>query len=391
MAASDMIKGSGWRNGEIRARVVAPHGNGSFVKLGLRQAMSLNWRHRLIARGFDAITLSRADRWLAPLARGRGAILMFHHVRPARADPFQPNALLEITPDFLDRTLGLVRRLGFETIPLDEVPDRLVRRRAKPFVALTFDDGYRDNLDFALPILRRHGCPWTMFVTTDYASGTGRLWWLELEEVIRRSDRLQLELEPDGAAQDLPAGTTAEKSAAFETAYQALRAGPEERLRDVIASWCRQAGVDSDALVRRLCLGWDEIAALAREPGVTIGAHTLSHPMLAKHDNAMAAREVVESRRIIAERIGRPVRHLAYPVGDPGSAGPREFRIAQEAGFSSAVTTRPGHVFGAHAQHLTALPRVSVNGLFQSEAALQALLSGVPFLLWNRGRHLNVS
>jgi peptidoglycan/xylan/chitin deacetylase (PgdA/CDA1 family) len=374
MAASDMIKGSGWRNGEIRARVVAPHGNGSFVKLGLRQVMSLNWRHRLIARGFDAITLSRADRWLAPLARGRGAILMFHHVRPARADPFQPNALLEITPDFLDRTLGLVRRLGFETIPL---------------VALTFDDGYRDNLDFALPILRRHGCPWTMFVTTDYASGTGRLWWLELEEVIRRSDRLQLEL--DGIAQELPARTTAEKFAAFAAAYQALRAGPEERLRDVIAGWCRQAGIDSDALVRRLCLGWDEIAALAREPGVTIGAHTLSHPMLAKHDDAAAEREIVESRRIIAERIGRPVRHLAYPVGDPGSAAPREFRIAQEAGFSSAVTTRPGHVFGAHAQHPTALPRVSVNGLFQSEAALQALLSGVPFLLWNRGRHLNVN
>jgi peptidoglycan/xylan/chitin deacetylase (PgdA/CDA1 family) len=350
--------------------------------------MSLSWRHRLIARGFDAIAASRADRWLAPLARGRGAILMFHHVRPARADPFQPNALLEITPDFLDRTLALVGRLGFEVIPLDDVPDRLARPRGKPFVALTFDDGYRDNVEFALPILRRHGSPWTMFVTTEYASGTGRLWWLELEEVVRLSDRISVVV--DGARRELRAGDAAEKHAAFAAAYRELRAGPEPRLREVIAGWCREAEIDTDALVRRLCLGWDEIRALSHEPGVTIGAHTLSHPMLAKHDDATARREILESRAIIAERTGRPVRHFAYPVGDPGSAGPREFRIAQEAGFATAVTTRPGHLFASHAEHPTALPRVSVNGLYQTEAALGALLSGVPFLLWNRGRRLNV-
>lgn len=350
--------------------------------------MSLSWRHRLIRRGFDVIAATRADRWLAPLARGRGAVLMFHHVRPARTDPFQPNALLEIVPDFLDRTLGLVGRLGFEIVSLDEVPDRLARPGGRPFVALTFDDGYRDNVEFALPILRRHRAPWTMFVTTDYASGRGRLWWLELEEVIRASDRLLLV--NDGLRQELPARSAAEKHAAFAAAYLSLRAGPEERLRDVIAGWCDEAGIDSEALVRRLCLGWDEIRALAREPGVTIGAHTLTHPMLAKHEDETARREIVESGRIIAGRIGRPVRHLAYPVGDPDSAGPREFRIAQEAGYATAVTTRPGHLFAAHAGHPTALPRVSVNGLYQSEAALGALLSGVPFLLWNRGRRVNV-
>jgi peptidoglycan/xylan/chitin deacetylase (PgdA/CDA1 family) len=85
------------------------------------------------------------------------------------------------------------------------------------------------------------------------------------------------------------------------------------------------------------------------------------------------------------------VRHFAYPVGDPGSAGPREFRLALDAGFATAVTTRPGHLFAAHADHPTALPRVSVNGYFQSRAALRALLSGVPFLAWNRGRRLDVT
>ena len=85
-----------------------------------------------------------------------------------------------------------------------------------------------------------------------------------------------------------------------------------------------------------------------------------------------ARREIADSKAIVEAKLGRPVRHLAYPVGDPTSAGPREFRLAREAGFATAVTTRPGHVFPAHAQHLHALPRIS-NGLFQSEAALKSL------------------
>ena len=141
-------------------------------------------KHDVIAAGFRAIAASRADLWLGPLACGLGLILTFHHVRPARDDGFQPNRLLEITPEHLDRTLTLVREAGFEIVPLDAVPERLARGEGR-VVAPTFDDGYRDNRDHARPVLRRHGAPWTMFVTTDYADGRGRLWWLELEQAIR--------------------------------------------------------------------------------------------------------------------------------------------------------------------------------------------------------------
>jgi peptidoglycan/xylan/chitin deacetylase (PgdA/CDA1 family) len=225
-------------------------------------------------------------------------------------------------------------------------------------------------------------------VTTEFLAGRGRLWWLELEEAIARLDRVELDL--DETRLDLPCRTAAEKQAAFEEVYWRLRAGPETALRDAIAVLVRRAGIDAEALVRKLCLGWDELQTLAKDPAVTIGAHTVSHPMLAKHDAATVHRELQDSKRLIEERLGRPVKHLAYPVGDPTSAGPREFEAARRAGFVTAVTTRPGHVFAGHAEHLHALPRVSVNGLFQSNAALTGLLSGVPFLFFNRGRQLNV-
>lgn len=356
--------------------------------------MDPSLRHRLFTAGFDAIAAARADRWLAPLARGRGVILTFHHVRPWPGHAFAPNRLLEITPEFLDQVLGLVRRLGLDLVALDEVPARL-RAGARPsggrpFVALTFDDGYRDNALYAAPVLARHGAPWTLFVTSGFASGAGRLWWIELERVVRALDRIRLHL--DGTALDLPCGDDAAKHAAFDALYRRLRAGPEEQLLEVIGLLAAEAGLDAGALVREHCLTWDEIDALVRaNPGLTLGAHTCTHPMLAKHGAGRARAEIVASKAAIEARIGRPVRHLAYPVGDPGSAGAREFGLAAEAGFTCAVTTRPGHLFAGHLDHLHALPRVSVNGLHQTESALRALLSGLPTLAWNRGRRLNVA
>ena len=124
---------------------------------------------------------------------------------------------------------------------------------------------------------------------------------------------------------------------------------------------------------------------------MTIGAHTLTHPMLAKHDADVARREIAGSKQRLEAELGIPIRHFAYPVGDPGSAGPRDFALVAEAGFESAVTTRPGHLFPEHAAHLHALPRVSLNGLHQNEAALRALLSGLPFWLRSRGRKIDVA
>ena len=299
-------------------------------------------RHRLFAAGFAASSALRADRWLRPLAQGSGVILMFHHVRPWDRKAFAPNRLLEITPEFLNRVLAVVDEMGFELVGHDEVPTRL-GRGGRPFAALTFDDGYRDIVEHALPVLRRHAAPFAVFVTTQFADGAGRLWWLELEEAVAWLDRISVNV--GGQTITGACATAAEKQVVFERLYWALRAGPEERLRATIKLLAEAAGVDGTALVKRLCLSWDELAVLSREPNVTIGAHTLSHPMLAKWPTAVARRELVESKAVTEAKLGREVRHFAYPVGDPTSAGAREFALAREAGFATAVTTRPGHLF----------------------------------------------
>ena len=348
----------------------------------------MEWRRFVIEAGFGLLGASGLHAAAAPLTRGRGAILTFHHVLPDRNHEFAPNRLLTITPAFLDQIIVRLRDLGYDIVSMDEAMFRLAadpppRRR---FAVLTFDDGLRDHLEHALPVLERHNAPGTFYVTTGFADRTARLWWIEIEEAVRRANHLSVTLAGERIERDTR--DAAGKRKAFDDIYWRLREGPEEILRTVVDELCGQHAVDPAALVDRYCLDWNGIEALARHPLVTIGAHTLSHPMLAKYAEDFARREVNESRAVLEQRLGRSVHHLAYPVGDPASAGRREFRLACEAGYASAVTTRPGLLFPAHGQHPHALPRVSMNGYYQTMRALDVLLSGMALLLWNKGRRV---
>jgi peptidoglycan/xylan/chitin deacetylase (PgdA/CDA1 family) len=348
-------------------------------------------RNKVIGLGFAVFRTTRLHRLARSIAGGQGVALTFHHVRPWRSETpgFHPNRLLEITPSFFETTLATARRLGFELVSIDEALRRLAEGGA-PFATVTFDDGYRDLVEFALPVLERYEAPFTAYVATGFASRTAPLWWLELEAAIRKLERVNI-FAGEGAGVATLARTPEEKATAFNQIYWMLRAGPEGRLHEVVRDLSRQAGVDGAALVERLCLDWGGIAALARHPLATIGAHTVRHLMLAKWPDEIAREEMAASKAEIERRIGRPVRHFAYPVGDRSSAGAREFAMARELGFASAVTTRPGMLFRDHAAHPTALPRLSVNGEWQNVADLEVLLSGAPFLVWNQGRRLNIA
>ena len=124
---------------------------------------------------------------------------------------------------------------------------------------------------------------------------------------------------------------------------------------------------------------------------MTIGAHTVNHPMLAKLPEKSARSEMELSRSIIEAALGARPQHLAYPFGDPTSAGPREFALARELGFKTAVTTRPGVIFRSHAEHLTALPRISLNGDYQQLRYVRVLLSGAATAMWNGFRRVEAA
>ncbi|MBN9062039.1 MAG: polysaccharide deacetylase family protein [Rhizobiales bacterium] len=348
----------------------------------------MGWKHRLIGAGFAACRAPGLTRIVGRRAQGLGAILMFHHVRPWRERAYAPNRELEVTPGFLDETLRLLARRGWIIVSLDEAVERVRAGGGdRPFAALTFDDGYRDNEEWALPILAREKAPATFFATTGFMNRSARLWWLEVEEAVRRARAIEVEI--GGVPITLSCASDPEKEKAAEKLLALLRASPQDEVDRVVGDLSRRHGVDGAALVEELCLDKKEIAALSAHPLLAIGAHTRGHPMLATISRERAFDEIAGGKADLEALTGKPIRHLAYPVGDPGSAGAREFAMAREAGYEAAVTTRPGMLFPEHAAHITALPRLSVNGRFQSIANLDALLTGLPFALWNRGRRVS--
>jgi peptidoglycan/xylan/chitin deacetylase (PgdA/CDA1 family) len=326
---------------------------------------------------------------MRPIYAGVGAIFMLHHVRPPRHDAFQPNRHLEIAPEFLRSVLAHIRARDIDIVTPDEMQRRLrAGESARRFACFTFDDGYRDNRDHALAVMREFDAPMTVYVTRDFASGGGLLWWTALERVVARADVIDAPIGAEG--QRLDAATPAAKAAAFAVLHDWLRGMPSDAgLHAAVAALCRAHGVDAEAIAPELCMSWDELRGFAADPLVTIGAHTLTHCRLAVASPETARREMADSRKAIETELQRPAPHLAYPYGDRSACGAREFALAREAGFQTAVTTRPGMIYAQDADALTALPRLSLNGNYQQVRLLPALTSGAATAIANgfrRGR-----
>ena len=181
--------------------------------------------------------------------------------------------------------------------------------------------------------------------------------------------------------------TPAEKFRANEAIHAYLTTElPEEQRGHALRELARSTGIDARAPGRDTLMNWDEIRRLADHPLATIGAHTQNHLNLRRLADEAVAAEMRDGARVLEIETGRRPRHFAYPYGYESAVGPREVRIAAEAGFDSAVTTRHGVLRAGHAHHLHALPRISINGRYQHVSHVRTMLAGVTTPLANRGR-----
>jgi peptidoglycan/xylan/chitin deacetylase (PgdA/CDA1 family) len=347
-------------------------------------------RNTVIRAGLEALYFSGAHVLLRPIFSGVGAIFMLHHVRPQRDGAFQPNRHLEITPDFLRAMLAHLHARGIDIVTMDEVHQRLIERNFKRrFACFTLDDGYRDNRDHALPVMREYDAPFTVYVASDFAAGSGKLWWIALEMAVARADAIDVTM--GGVATRLDTSTAQARQTTFDRLHDWLRTLSEHDLQREITSLCERHGVDQAAICRDRCMSWEELKAFSADPLVTIGAHSITHCNLAQQSETTAREELTLSRARIEDALQRPTIHLAYPYGDKPAAGPREFALARASGYKTAVTTRPGMVFPESAGHMTALPRVSLNGNYQDARILPVLTSGAATAMWNGFRRVDAA
>jgi peptidoglycan/xylan/chitin deacetylase (PgdA/CDA1 family) len=319
---------------------------------------------------------------------GRGHILMFHRVQPA--DESRPrlfaNAYLEVTPGYLQDTIDYFRRRGYAFIRVEEVTDYLRNdRTGRPFVVYTFDDGYRDNFEFGLPVFRRNDVPFCVNVTTGFPDHTVRMWWNALERLVLSGDALTVRIHDE--ERTFPTANDAERTAAFAAMSRWLKYTKGSSLDKRIGQLLAPFGIDPLDEVRELAASWDEIRDASREPLLTLGGHTISHPVLAELTEAAAFDEVVRGKQRLEAELGREVTHFAYPYGGPGEISDRDVGLVERAGFASATTTYSSNVHMAHADHPFSLPRIAV-GMSMTESTFDLIRHGVIPAMRNGGRRV---
>lgn len=335
----------------------------------------MSLKYSAIRASFELLWLTQMPRLFRLLSSSRGVIFTLHRVLPDEPADFSPNAILQVQPDFLDYCLERVRELGIDIVSLDEALERLAAsRKGRPFVVLTFDDAYRDNLRHALPILQKHEAPFTLYVPTAFVDGVGQIWWQAIEDIIAHRDAVAFTEGDDTEYVDTR--TIAQKRDAFDRLYWRMRKLPEPERLALLDAFTSSYGYDLNKQCRELIMDWQGLRLFAGDPLCTIGAHTVHHYELSKLSAAQAEDEMIQSVDVIEAQFGIRPAHFSYPLGGPLSCGPREFALARDLGFRSAVTTRPGGLYAHHLQTLTALPRVSLNGYFQKQRYVDVFASG---------------
>jgi peptidoglycan/xylan/chitin deacetylase (PgdA/CDA1 family) len=308
-------------------------------------------------------------------AGGAGVVLRFQRVRPRRSDPFQPLKSAEITPQFLDRMIAALKRWKFDIVSLDEACRRAVTLASpRRFACLTFDGAYKDLIEWAYPVLSRHGVPFAIYVPTAFPDGLGEAWWLALEAVIARESRISLVV--DRKELHFNVADAAEKNQLYRFLEGWMRSLAPPDLSAAINDLCKRYSVDLAAVSRHASMDWNDLARLAADPLMTIGSATVNYPVLSNLKDVAALREMTMGNAVARAALHREVRHFAYPFGEAGCWGRRHAAMAEEAGFASAASTVPSVVEPAGRTNLFALPRISWDGRLQSLRAMRVILSG---------------
>jgi peptidoglycan/xylan/chitin deacetylase (PgdA/CDA1 family) len=266
-------------------------------------------------------------------AEGRLSVLIFHRVLA------EPDVLFPGEPDAsrFEAQMGWMRR-WFNVVELGAAVRWLQEGRLpERALAITFDDGYADNCTVALPILQRLGLPATFFIATGFLDG-GRMWNDTVIEAVRRSPHDRLDLRELGLP-EFALADVAQRRQAIEQLLSTLKYLPQVERQAHVEAIARRSGAE---LPDDLMLTTAQLRRM-REAGMTIGAHTVTHPILANLDETQAREQISGSKAVLEAKLDVPIDLFAYPNGRPD----RDFtntdvRIARESGFAAAVTTAPG-------------------------------------------------
>lgn len=309
-------------------------------------------------------------RILARKYRGFGAIWALHSVKPEEKCVEYPfnDEKLALTPEYFDYLIRYFKGRGFSFVTLDEL---LANSNKAKQISITFDDGYRDNLEYALPIAEKHEVPLTVYVATGLLDERSPVWWYLLEDIIMNSSQYSPEI----------VESLVVEGGAHRESFKLSRARFMQSFNDEyiagLKTLFRNDGCDLFHFNKNLMLNTDSLRDLSRHPLVSIGAHTIHHcPLRNLGSENQVISEVNGSKLELETITGKTVQHFAYPFGGIAEAYHREYKLLGQCDFKSATTTRYGNLFQQQLTYSMSLPRIGFTR-FTGKRKLGNIASGL--------------
>lgn len=287
-------------------------------------------------------------------------ILTYHGIGKPK---FMESSLYVSEKNFEQQVRYLVRH--YRVLSLESAVDLMGRGDPLPdnSVALTFDDGYRDNYEKAFPLLRKHGCPATIFVATEPLETGNSLWPNRLYFWCATTKGSDLSLRLNGSEDNVKAfglkTKRQRKRAYYEIKSRVINLHPLKR-ETLVREIAQRLGfkAEEDPFNRALMLTWDQLRKMATE-GISIGSHTATHPVLTALSPEEAMRELTQSKTVLERELQRPIPLFAYPFGGREHFNPGIQAMVEKAGYKAACSAIEGVNFPG-ADRL-ALPRIHVR------------------------------
>jgi peptidoglycan/xylan/chitin deacetylase (PgdA/CDA1 family) len=267
-----------------------------------------------------------------------------------------------VSPELFSLQLKFLKD-HFDVITLGEAVSRLSTGvlNGKSCV-ITFDDGYRDNYQFAAPLLAEYNLPATIFITYN-AIQTGHFGWGIFDRTLLTTTSQLLDLQQFGLDKYSLADQAA-RELAVVTLHRLLKKKPDVEKRSVVEHVIANYG--NDSVGERIMMNWEEVSALADSGLVTIGAHTISHPILSRVSESQARYEIIEGKHLIEQKLGQAVDYFAYPNGQPEDIGLDVVALVKEAGYLAASTTVSGR--NVSGTDVFELKRIDVTNSISTDA-----------------------
>ena len=286
------------------------------------------------------VVYRKLTRLVAPF-RAAGIVLLYHRVIQLR----DASMAMAISPEHFAKHLKYLKE-HYKIFSLEEMiakaKDRELPERS---LALTFDDGYADNLIQAKPLLEKFGVPATMFITSGKIDSDTEFWWDDLERILLKTPKLPPQLEgvlPNGK-KNWPTATREEIQTAYKDLFAICRPLAHDEIEKVLEGLCLWAQVSRKARPTHRALRSDELKSLCQGGLIQIGVHTENHASLAAHPLEVQEREIQNGRNKLEKILDRPVKGFAYPFGVREEHYKKEtVALVRKLHFSYACSTMAG-------------------------------------------------